>query len=677
MQWAEGWMKVKTGLQHGVAAVRNRPRTVAAVLASWALVWAALWAFVPGWVKPKIEEALHDKLARAVKIEEMSFRPWSLEVELKGLDIASADGKTSQLHIGRIYVDAELASLWHGAPVLDEVLIEAPHVHLARLEPGRYDVDDVIRKLSESDKPADDKPTQYALYNVKVTGGQLDFDDRPAAHQHQLREFDLTLPFISNLPSKRQVKVQPHLSLLINGQKLDTSAQATPFAPDKIAQLRLQLPKWDIQPYLGYWPQTLPTRPTQGHLTLDLGLAFDEGAGQDAAHAHKLSLSGLLALSDWQWVTNTWPVGKSNQAAWLAWQDLEVHLKDVEPLKKRVVLDAVTLTGLRGTVFQDKSGRWMGWNVATSQSPAKPDAKATQVWSVAVEDFKLVNNQVQWLMDGVTSARAVQIDGLNLHAQKLTWPQDAKSAPMQLSGSANWPRFVTSQTSAPDPKTQPTGTMSFAASGLLAGGTAQLRLSGASLTNLQTLLPMFSVANGPEFTGRVSTTLNAQWMQAADQSLSAKVEVPTLVLEALNLNTKALRPAASGGSVQGDSAKPLPAGVKRLEVSHASILWPQNQIKVERVDIDGLQAEASRDAQGVWVWESWFAPSIPTDSPRKSTAPAWRLELADVGLQNARLVWWDAAASGVLGTPTSAAPQYGHSHSRSCRNLDAGHQQSN
>lgn len=39
----------------------------------------------------------------------------------------------------------------------------------------------------------------------------------------------LALPFISNLPSQRQIKVQPQLAFVANGSAFDSRAEALPF----------------------------------------------------------------------------------------------------------------------------------------------------------------------------------------------------------------------------------------------------------------------------------------------------------------------------------------------------------------------------------------------------------------------------------------------------------------
>ena len=81
------------------------------------VLWVLAWLAVPPLVKRAIEEKATVALGRTVTVEAVAFRPWSLELIVSGLAMASADGKSKQLQIARVYVDAELESLVRMAPV--------------------------------------------------------------------------------------------------------------------------------------------------------------------------------------------------------------------------------------------------------------------------------------------------------------------------------------------------------------------------------------------------------------------------------------------------------------------------------------------------------------------------------------------------------------------------------
>jgi Domain of Unknown Function (DUF748) len=115
--------------------------------------------------------------------------------------------------------------------------------------------------------------------------------------------------------------------------------------------------------------------------------------------------------------------------------------------------------------------------------------------------------------------------------------------------------------------------------------------------------------------------------------------------------------------MEGVNAKPMVSAIKRLELQDAELNWPQNQIHLARVVLEDPQAEISRNAQGQWMWEQWLGvqPTPPTGSEKNTPATPWRVKLDELQVRNGHLIWWDAAASGVLDsnddhTTATAAP---------------------
>ena len=132
------------------------------------------------------------------------------------------------LEVKRIHADAAFVSLLRLAPVIDAVEIDAPIVRVSRVGDGSYDVDDVLQHLAAI--PPSPEPARFAIHNIVVRGGGADFVDRPLATTHRVRELELAVPFVSSLPSEREIKVEPHLAFALDGSRFDSAAAATPFA---------------------------------------------------------------------------------------------------------------------------------------------------------------------------------------------------------------------------------------------------------------------------------------------------------------------------------------------------------------------------------------------------------------------------------------------------------------
>ena len=63
------------------------------------------------------------------------------------------------------------------------------------------------------------------------------------------------MPFISSLPSEREIKVEPRLAFTLDGSRFDSAAVATPFAERGAGEVTIKLDRFDVAPWLGYLPQ--------------------------------------------------------------------------------------------------------------------------------------------------------------------------------------------------------------------------------------------------------------------------------------------------------------------------------------------------------------------------------------------------------------------------------------
>ncbi|MEO6321421.1 MAG: DUF748 domain-containing protein [Polaromonas sp.] len=93
-----------------------------------------------------------------------------------------------------------------------------------------------------------------------MSGGRLDFEDRSVHTTHELRDLPLAVPFLSNLPSKRDINTTPRLAFTLNGSPFDTAAEGTPFARTRKPDASITLRDLDLTPHLAYWPASLPWR---------------------------------------------------------------------------------------------------------------------------------------------------------------------------------------------------------------------------------------------------------------------------------------------------------------------------------------------------------------------------------------------------------------------------------
>ena len=437
------------------------------------LVWAVVvmfglgllgWLAVPPVLKWQLQKQGSAALGRTVTVERVDFAPWALALTLDGLRVADATGSGDQLSVQRVFVDVSAQSLLRLAPVVDALTVEQPRVWLRHLGGGRYDVDDVLQRLAQPEDETATEPAQFALFNVRLSGGEVVLTDDSQALTHRLSDLVLTLPFLSNLPAQREVRTQPQLAFVLNGNAFDSSADTKPFAQSRETEARLRLPALDLAPYLPYWPALWPVKPVSGVLHLDLTLAFEQGT--EATDKPRVALSGALALSGVRLVAQQ--AAGAPEPTWLAFDRLGVVLNRLEPLAQRLDVASVQWQGPRLGLARDGAGRINLQQYAAAWAalhPPAPEAApalrepAGPGWDVRVGRVAIEQAGVVWRDAAVRPAVQLALDDLNLSAEGLRWPVQAPvpfrvsarlgETPLTLQGSAS-PRTAQVQWQAGD-----------------------------------------------------------------------------------------------------------------------------------------------------------------------------------------------------------------------------------
>jgi uncharacterized protein involved in outer membrane biogenesis len=570
---------------------------VGALIALWALAWLA----VPPIVKSQAEQKLSALLGRSVSIGRVDFAPWSLALTVERLSIGGADGAPPQLEVQRLYANAELRSLLRLAPVVQAIEVDALRVRLARLADGRYDIDDVIAKLKPAgNAPTSSEPARFALYNLKLTDGQLVFDDRPVGKQHKVEGLQIALPFLSNLPSDIEVRVEPRLAFKLHGAAFDSGAQAQPFAKDRNAALKLSIAGLDLAPWLPYLPRELPIKPARGVLAGELNIQFALAADG----APKVALSGNTSLADAAFV-----VGAASAPA-LAWQRLSIGLKDVQPLAQRIGLSTVRLEG--ATVDARRAA-----NGAINLVPPAPPSQGASVpaagkpWQVNIDKIELAGARVDWSDTTTRPTAALRVDALDLAAGPLKWPFEGGTMPLQLQGHVAPPEGAASAAS-----------FSVQGSASDRGVRAALALDGF---DLRWLAPYVAAALEPAVEGRLRAQTQLEW---------AAGEAPKLALTGLSAQLDALRIVERG-------ARAPAIAVARASLADTQVDLVARKLTIGSFKVERPSARLARDPQGrinLLAWTKGGGSSVGSAAPQQ---PAWQVLMQDAQLSGGDIAWID------------------------------------
>ncbi|TAM44841.1 MAG: DUF748 domain-containing protein [Burkholderiaceae bacterium] len=626
--------------------------TIVGVLVLWAIGWLA----VPPVLKSQAQKIASEQLGRRVTIGAVAFKPWTLELTLTDLAVATADGAGQQLHIPRIYIDGSIQSVLRLAPVIDRITVDDPSLKLARVSDGHYDIDDILARFNKpSSKPAG-KPLHFALYNMVLNGGSMNITDKVIGKTQQLRDLSLSVPFLSNLDSKRDMLVTPRLAFTLNGSHFDSSAEGTPFAQTHKTDATLKLAGFDLAPYLNYLPASLPVRLRSGVIDADVKVAFEQ------TPATSVKLSGTVQASHVK-LTDT----KTQDL--LAFDTLKLTLADVQPLAQQARISSIELTGPNLAVRRDAAGRlnldFASTPVAGSTAPAAtrdgaknkgvattPATKDTESggWKIEIDKVAVRDGTLAWTDETTAPHAQLALRELTFDAAAIALPF---AKPLQFSGSA---RLASGAAAAAGSGAQVSPPAQAAS--LSFGGSATDRMlsmaANVKAVPLGLAAPYLASFIEPGLSGQITAELNADWKAAPPDDASAggqsgsglRVGVKQLTLENLALTDG--KPAAK--PLRGQPRNATLPSVKQIEVADAQIDLDRQTVRVGKLLVTDPHASVERGADKRWMFEHWLkrpatvGASPVSESKRPVTkAKPWQVAINDLAVEGGAVSYRDAA----------------------------------
>ncbi len=386
------------------------------VFALFGLYSIAGFLIVPPYAKRIAAENLSGQLGRRVSIESISLNPYSLVATVKGFEIKENDGRTTFLSFGSWRVDLQIASVLKKGPVIREIKLEKPHVHLVRVDANTYNFSDIIdrfqsmREAASPEKPG--KPFLFSVSNIQIFDGSIEFDDRPVATKHAITQVSLSIPFISNLPRYVESFVEPSFSALINGTPLNIRGDSKVFADSRETSLNIALKDINIPHYLAYAPAKLNIRVPSGLLDVQMKAAYR----QYEDRAPMLTLTGESRLRDLRVATRS---GKNEflRVPLLSVKDVSFDLE-----KQKVEIGALATERGWMAISRSADGRMNVSSLIASPAPrtTRTSPSETASWNVQLDSFLIGGYTVKATDRSLAEPFVMTIDEINCQAHNIS-----------------------------------------------------------------------------------------------------------------------------------------------------------------------------------------------------------------------------------------------------------------
>lgn len=215
-----------------------------------ALVALVLFTLIGFFVVPPVLKAilikkLSENLHREVTIQEITSNPFILSVKVRGLSIKEREGPKRFLSFDELYVNLQGISLFKRGLIVSELRIDKPYVNIVRKEDNSYNFSDLIPAKGSKPEP-ESKPLRFSLNNVQILNGSVDFWDGPKKTQHTVKDMNIAIPFLSNLPYYIETYTQPKFEAKINNTPLLLRGMTKPFADSLETSFDVDIKNFDM-----------------------------------------------------------------------------------------------------------------------------------------------------------------------------------------------------------------------------------------------------------------------------------------------------------------------------------------------------------------------------------------------------------------------------------------------
>lgn len=585
----------------------HRARKAALIAAIVLAVFGLLGFFAaPPIIRNQLQTRLTAMLGRPVAVGRVHLDPFTLRLQLDRVHIPDRNGRSPFVDVDRMVINASWMSLFRMAPVLDELALQHPQLHIARTAPQQFNFSDILARLrSEPSKP-DSKPARFAVSNISVHDGLVVFDDAVTHASHRIDHLELGIPFIANLPHDTNVFVQPLLAMNVDGSPLRITGETKPFAASRESVMDFSLNHLDLPRYLGYVPEALPVAIRRGQLSGQLQLHFVQ-----AKSGPQVRLGGQLRMDDLALAT-------TGGSPILEMDSGSAVLDDVEPLLSRYRLGAVQLDGLDLHYTLRPGGHSNLDALMGKPAPASTSREATdlRIAALTLRDGRLDYTDASGSKPVTLTLQSVHgtLRGLSL----LAAPAGTVDLAARLGGG----------------DIGVDGKLDMASSRYQ----GKLGMKGAALAPLLPLAPPLLDAEVARGTLDVDGQLRADWSKSLDITL----QPATLAINDLALDRHGRTPVAW---------QSLQAGIQRFDLASSTA-------QLDQVAVHGLQVDARRLHDGGIDIANLVKSSLPPASGKAPASPAWHWSVAHVGIDDSTLALTDPRIPGKRGHAVIKADKF-------------------
>lgn len=325
----------------------SRRRKIAIAVGITVLFGLLFTAFIlPSIVRMQLEKQISQATARKCTVAGVSINPLNWSMEVRGAKLSEKSTAAVFVSFSSLQMRVSPTSIWRMAPVVAELKVISPYVHLLRVAPNSYNFSDILAKKPEK---KNENPARFSLNNISVENGRVTFDDMAAPRpcRHDIEALSLQIPFISNISYFADKYVDPKLWARVNGSPVSFNGQLKPFEKGLEATLHVNLQGVDIPYYAPYFPQALPVQIKRGKLSTTITVSHHLlRSGQP-----DINISGMAEIRDLELL-------EKSGTALFSLGALTIDIKRLALLARKYEISRLALASPQLYLHGDKDGVW-------------------------------------------------------------------------------------------------------------------------------------------------------------------------------------------------------------------------------------------------------------------------------------------------------------------------------
>jgi len=358
------------------------------------IIFFAIFTLVGFFVLPPILKSilikqLSQNLHREVTIKQIKINPYALSATVRGLMVKDKASSETFVSCDEIFVNLQTLSALRMALILKEIRLTKPFIRVVRHPDMSYNFSDLIEK--KETKPPEkekEKPLRFSLNNIKIEDGSIDFIDDPVKTKHTVRELNIGIPFLSNIPAYIQTYVQPAFSAKINDTPYSIQGQTKPFHDSLETSFDININDLDIPYYIAYIPTKMNVKILSAYLDTQAKISFLQPKDKKPS----VTVTGNISLKKIA-------VDDGQNKPLLRLPLFDISIAPSEPLSKIIHLSKVSIQSPELEIRRDEKGALNVQSLFPETKETKPPPKKEEPsspFSMDIDEVQLTVGKISF-----------------------------------------------------------------------------------------------------------------------------------------------------------------------------------------------------------------------------------------------------------------------------------------